>query len=195
MAEEVLITMSDVLEYLFCPRFIYYMYALDIPQNEEKYYKVLKGREIHKIKKDTNKEYLRKKLGVVRKESEVYLVSKRHNIKGIVDEVLFFSDDTAGPFEYKFAEYKDRLFKTYRFQLVLQGILIKDNFDVEVDRGYLCYTRSNNKVIEVSFRRSDFDRALEVVNEIIEIIQKGYYPKGTRYKMRCITCTYRNICR
>ena len=194
MAGEILITISDVLEYLFCPRFIYYMYALDIPQNEEKYYKVLKGRKTHKMKKDTNKEYLRKKLGVVRKESEVYLVSKRYNIKGIVDEVLFFSDGTASPFEYKFAEYKNKLFKTYKFQLVLQGILIKDNFEVEVRKGYLCYTRSNNKVIDIPFKKSDFEKAVKFVSEIIEIIQKGYYPKETKYKMKCINCAYRNIC-
>ncbi len=194
MPEEILITMSDVLEYQFCPRFIYYMYVLDIPQNEEKYYKVLRGREVHKTKRDTNKEYLRKKLGVVRKESEVYLVSKVHNIKGIVDEVLFFSDGTAGPFEYKFAEYKERIFRTYKSQLVLQGILIRDNFDVEVNRGYLCYTRSNNRIQEVRFRVSDFNNALGVVREIIEVIQKGYYPRETGYKMKCINCTYRNIC-
>ena len=34
-----IITISDVLEYLFCPRFIYFMYCLDIPQHEEKRYK------------------------------------------------------------------------------------------------------------------------------------------------------------
>jgi len=194
MPDEILITMSDVLEYLFCPRFIYYMYALDIPQNEEKYFKVLKGRKVHKAKRDANKEYLRKKFGVVRKESEVYLVSKVHNIKGIVDEVLFFQDGTASPFEYKFAEYKKRIYRTYKFQLILQGILIRDNFEVEVKRGYLCYTRSSNRVVEVPFRESDFDKALRAVGEIIEVIQKGYYPKETGHKMKCINCTYRNVC-
>lgn len=194
MEGEILITMSDVLEYLFCPRFIYFMYALDIPQNEEKYFKVLKGREIHKVKKDTNKEYLRKKLGVVRKESEVYLVSDENNIKGIVDEVLFFADGTAGPLEYKFAEYKEKVFSTYRTQLILQGILIRDNYGVDVERGYLCYSRSNSKIVEITFTKKDFDRSLETVNEIIQIIQKGFYPKETRYKAKCMDCTYRNIC-
>ncbi|MDD3874557.1 MAG: hypothetical protein PHE01_10315, partial [Methanosarcina sp.] len=39
---ETIIRISDVLEYLFCSRFIYYMYCLDIPQHEEKRFKVLK---------------------------------------------------------------------------------------------------------------------------------------------------------
>lgn len=84
-----IITISDVLEYLFCPRFIYFMYCLDIPQYEEKRYKVVKGRDVHKQRQMTNKEYVRKKLSCIRKESEVYVVSKSNHIKGIVDEILF----------------------------------------------------------------------------------------------------------
>lgn len=42
---ESIIRISDVLEYLFCSRFIYYMYCLDISQHEEKRFKVIKGRE------------------------------------------------------------------------------------------------------------------------------------------------------
>ena len=85
---ETIITISDVLEYLFCPRFIYYMHCLDIPQHEEKRFKVMKGREVHEKKMITNPEYLRKKLGVVKKEINVFIASKQHHIKGIVDEVL-----------------------------------------------------------------------------------------------------------
>ena len=85
-----IITISDVLEYQFCPRFIYFMHCLDIPQHEEKRFKVLKGREVHEERKLTNKEYVRKKLHCVQKESEVYLVSKTHHIKGIVDKCFFW---------------------------------------------------------------------------------------------------------
>jgi CRISPR-associated exonuclease Cas4 len=49
-----IITISDVLEYQFCPRFIYFMRCLDIPQHEEKRFKVLKGREVHEERKLTN---------------------------------------------------------------------------------------------------------------------------------------------
>ena len=96
---ETIITISDVLEYLFCPRFIYYMHCLDIPQHEESRFKVMKGREVHETKLITNPEYLRKKLGVVKKEMNVFVASKQHHIKGIIDEVLILDDGTAAPFE------------------------------------------------------------------------------------------------
>jgi CRISPR-associated exonuclease Cas4 len=170
------------------------MYCLDIPQHEEKRYKVVRGRDIHEIKKKSGKDYIRKRLNCIRKESSVYLASREHYIKGIVDEVLFLEDGTAAPFEYKFAEYKDRIFKTYKTQLILHALMIKETYNIEVNRGYLCYTRSNNLVKEIWFRNRDFENAISILNNIIEIIQKGFYPKKTRYLKRCIDCCYRNIC-
>jgi len=179
-----MIRISDVLEYLFCSRFIYYMYCLDIPQYEEKRFKVIKGREVHETRKLTNRDYVRKKLNCTRKESEVFIASKQHHIKGIVDEVLFLEDGTAAPLEYKFAEYKDKIFKTYKFQLVLQALLIRENYNIEVNRAYLCFTRSNSLVKEMEISTSDFKKAEKIIKEIIDIIQKGLYPKTTRKTTR-----------
>lgn len=191
---EVFITVSDVMEYLFCPRFIYFMCCLGIPQREEKRYKVLKGRELHETREKVNKSYIRKKLQCVGKEVSVYLASRKYHLKGEVDEVLFLDDGTAAPLDYKFAEFKEVLFRTHKYQSALYGLMIADNYGVEVNRGFVCYTRSNHLVKEVKFRDKDFERSIAMVNEILEIIQKGFYPKGTKYKARCVDCTYRNIC-
>jgi len=122
------INVSDVIEYLFCPRFIYFIYCLGIPQHEEKRYKVIKGRELHELKKKFNKNYLRKKLNCIRKEDAVYLSSEKYHIKG------------------------------------------------------------------EKFKEKDFEKATEIINEILNIVQKGLYPKKTSYKMRCVDCCYRRIC-
>ena len=85
---EYYITPSDMIEFLYCKRFIYYMKSLYIPQFEGNRFKVQKGRAIHERKENENKQYLRKKLGVVDKKIDVDLYSKTFKIKGIVDEVL-----------------------------------------------------------------------------------------------------------
>jgi len=193
-ASTTIITISDVMEYLFCPRFIYYMHCLDIPQHEEKRFKVLKGRKVHAEKLITNPDYLRKKLGVVRKEMDVFIASKENHIKGIVDEILFLDDGTAAPFEYKYAEFKDTIFQTHKYQLVLHALMIKENYHVDVNKGYICYTRSNHHVEEVPFSEKDFQRGKEIVQEILEIIEKGYYPDRTNYKNKCIDCCYSTMC-
>jgi CRISPR-associated exonuclease Cas4 len=193
-AGDISITISDVLEYLFCPRFIYFMYCLDIPQHEEKRFKVLKGREIHEVRRKTNTQYLRKRLGCIRKETSVYMSSPENHIRGIVDEVLFLEDGTAAPFEYKFAEYKGRVFSTYRTQLTFHGLMIKENYNIDVERGFICYTRSNNLIKELRFKPKDFEEAKGTVRNILDIIQRGYFPEKTKYKNKCIDCCYRNIC-
>ena len=103
------ITPSDMIEFLYCKRFIYYMKCLGIKQYEDKRYKVEKGRELHRKKENENKDYLRKKLGVVDKKINIDLYSDKYKIKGKVDEVLIFDDNTMAPLDYKFAEFNAKI--------------------------------------------------------------------------------------
>jgi CRISPR-associated exonuclease Cas4 len=184
---------SHLLEYLYCPRYTYFEHVLDIPEHQEKRFKVQKGRDVHSRVRKTNPNYLRKKLGVVDKKSDVYL-SSPVGIRGIVDEVLFLKDGTAAPLDYKFAEYKDKLFKTYRMQIVFYARLIQDHFKVPVKRGYIIYTRSRNKLVEVSLEAKDFKELDKTIQGLWDVIVHCKYPKPTRYKRRCPDCCYKNIC-
>jgi len=187
------ITASHLLEYLFCPSFTYFEYVLDIPEHQEKRFKVEKGKTIHERIRKINPAYLRKKLGVKEKKMDVYLASPL-GLRGIIDEILFLEDGTAAPLDYKYAEYKERTFKNHKYQLVFYGQLIKDNYDVPVTRGYIIYTRSKNKLVEVPIEEKDFDELKSIVNGILKVIQECHYPKPTRYKKRCPDCCYKNIC-
>jgi len=192
--DEVFVTVSDALEYLFCPRFIFFMHCLGIAQREERRYKVLKGRELHESREKVNRDYVRKRLNCVRKEISVYLTSRKHHFKGEVDEILFLDDGTAAPMDYKYAEWKNTVYRTHKYQAALYGLLIMEHYGVDVKRGFVCYTRSNHHVEEIEFREKDYDKARQIVREIFMIIQRGYFPEGTKQKARCVDCTYRNIC-
>lgn len=190
----ILLTPSEIIEYLYCPRFIFFMFCMDIKQHEEKRFKVQKGREVHKERANINKEYLRKKIGVVYKEIDVYLSSEKLHLKGIVDEVLTLNDGTMAPLDYKFAEYKEKKFQTYKTQSLCYGLLIAENYKKPVNKGYLVYTRSRNKLIEVEFKNKEIIKLHDIIKEILLIIQKGFYPKKTSYRAKCYDCTYKNIC-
>jgi CRISPR-associated exonuclease Cas4 len=192
--QEIFVTVSDALEYLFCPRFIFFMHCLGIEQREERRYKVLKGRELHESREKVNRDYVRKRLNCVGKEISVYLTSRKYHFKGEVDEVLFLEDGTAAPLDYKYAEFKKTVYRTHKYQAALYALLIMEHYGVNVTRGFVCYTRSNNHVEEINFRETDFEKARAMVREILDIIQRGYYPEGTKQKARCVDCTYRNIC-
>jgi CRISPR-associated exonuclease Cas4 len=191
---EVFITASVLLEFLFCPRFIYFMNCLCIDQNEDKRYKVLKGREIHEGKQRVNIDYLRKRIGCIDKEMGVYMTSEKYHIKGEVDEVLALSDGTMAPLDYKYAEYRETIFRTQRYQSVFYGLLIKENYGREVKKGFICYVRSKNILKEIEIDNKDFIELQVMIDEIIDITQKCYYPKSTKFRAQCIDCCYRNIC-
>lgn len=187
-------TPSDLIEHLFCPRFTFFMHCLKIRQYEEKRYKVIKGREIHQKKEVFLKDYLRKKIGCVSKESSVYLANPKMRIRGIVDEVLHLQDGSLAPLDYKFLEYNDFTYRTHKVQSTLYALLIKSNYEQEVKKGFIVYCRSKDKVIEIIYKYEDFCYALDMVKEFFEVIEKGYYPKKTSYKNRCLDCCYKNIC-
>lgn len=186
------LTPSHIIEYLFCPRFTYFEYVLCIPQYEEKNYKVMKGRELHDQKLEQNKEYLRKRIGVQEKYLDQYLTNPY--LRGRVDEVLFLSDHTYAPLDYKFAKYDELVYLTYKIQLHCYAVLIEDNFKGKVDKGFLIYVRSKNKLIQLDISEKDKNEIRICSNAILDIIGNNIFPKATKFKNRCFGCTYSNLC-
>jgi CRISPR-associated exonuclease Cas4 len=186
------ITPSHILEYLYCPRFTYFEYVLRIPEFQDKFFKVQKGRDVHEKKARENMEYLRKRIGVVEKHIGQYLTNEL--LRGEVDEVLQLEDGTMAPLDYKFAVYEDKVYETYRTQLYCYAWLIEENFGKPVNKGYLVYTRSQNKLVEVPISREDIASVRMCAEEIRDIITRNWFPNATKFKRRCVDCTYRNIC-
>lgn len=186
------LTPSHIIQHLYCPRFTYFEYVLAIPQYEARNYKVMRGRHLHDERLEQNKGYLRRRLGAVARHDDQYLTNTL--LRGRVDEVLELQDGTMAPLDYKFAEYKDKVFNTYKTQLYCYAWLIEGTFQKPVRRGFLVYTRSRNKVVEVPIEDVDKATVQAAADAIRDIIEKNTFPKATRSKRRCLTCTYRNIC-
>lgn len=187
-----LIPVSLMLEYWYCPRFIYFMKVLNIKQNEEKHLKVLQGRTVHHIKKIAP-DYLRKKLNITKQEKEVYLSDHKLGICGIVDEILTDTEGQISILDYKYALHK-RKFKTQFNQLVFYSILAAAHYGKEVQKGYIIYTRSGQKPVEFAILEKHRKAVLKDIETAKKIICEGFYPKATGYKARCADCTYRNLC-
>ncbi|NOY51168.1 MAG: CRISPR-associated protein Cas4 [Chlorobi bacterium] len=186
------VTPSQIIEYQFCPRFIYFEYVSGIPQFEERHYKVQKGRNIHDLKMIRNKEYLRKRLGVKEKLIDQYLTN--NTLRGKIDEVLVFADNFMAPLDYKFAKFNDKIYSTYLTQLYCYAVLIEENFGSRVNKAYLIYVRSKNKIVEIDVETKHKLEVKKIAGEVVGIIEDNFYPRATKYKKRCVTCTYRNIC-
>lgn len=183
---------SQIIEFLYCPRFTYFEYVLRIPQYEDKFYKVERGREVHDKKLEQNKAYLRKKIGVQEKYLDQYLGME--GLRGKVDEVLKLEDGNFAPLDYKFAHWKERVYDTYKQQLYCYAVLIEANFNAKVEKGFLVYTRSKHKLVEVKIPKEAKEEIKKSMREMLKIIAQNKFPRATKFKKRCVNCTYRNIC-
>jgi CRISPR-associated exonuclease Cas4 len=142
------LTVTHLLEHLYCPRFTYFEYVLGVPERQGKRPLVLKGRQAHEERRRTIPNYLRKKLGVVSRQFDVPLASAGLGVRGSVDEVLTLADGSMAPFDYKFAEAPRTVYHNLKMQSALYGLLIQEAFGVPVRRGYLCYVRSKAVILE-----------------------------------------------
>lgn len=191
-----MLTPTEVLEHVWCPRFTWFMNVQNIPQHEETRYKVLKGREVHARREVENKSYFRKKIGVVDRQISVYLGSPKLGLRGIVDEVLWLRDGTMAPLDYKYTVAKEHnvVFKTHQMQIRIYALLIREIYGMVVNKGFVAYIRGGNKLYEVAISSEHLEEIKKILNEIFEIIQSGRLPRRASQRSHCVDCCYRNIC-
>jgi len=187
-------TATDILEYSFCPRFTYFERFLEIPEHQGKRFKVQKGREVHEQKQGVNRGYLRRTIGCVGREIGVRLYGQEGRYAGELDEALYLNDGTMAPLDYKWAVWKGRVFPTHTLQLTFYATLIEETFGRPVERGFLVYVRSKNKLITQPIGEEERARLREAIEAISRIRCLGWYPPPTPHKRQCDDCCYRNIC-
>ncbi len=170
------------------------MNVQNIPQHEESRFKVLKGREVHRRRSLENRDYLRRKVGAVKREIEVYLASPALRLRGIVDEVLWLKDGTMSPLDYKYTEVRDVVFKTHEMQIILYAMLIHEVYGASVTRGFVAYVRDGNQLLEVPVTEEKMAQARLLIGQIFDIMRSNRLPRRTVHRIRCEDCCYKNIC-
>ncbi len=190
---EVFLTPSQIKQFLYCNRFPYYMNYLGISQYADKNFFVKKGIEVHSNRAKHNIGYCRKKTAGTAKYLNVKLISRKFGLKGEVDEIYELKDGTLAPLDYKYVEYAKIDYDTILIQMKLYSLMIEDMFNTNVSRFYVVYCKDNNLLKEYSFSNADRKNTESIIDQYKKVIA-GYYPSGTKYAERCISCCYRNIC-
>jgi len=189
-----MLTPSEVLEHIYCPRFTWFMNVQHIPQHEDSRFKVLKGREVHRRRATENRDYLRKRIGAVKREIEVYLASPALRLRGIVDEVLWLKDGTMAPLDYKYTEPREQVFKTHETQIIIYAMLIEAVYQQPVRKGYVAYVRAGQHLQAVDITESGKSAVIAIVDQIFAILATGRLPSRASSRRRCEDCCYKNIC-
>ncbi|MFB3766263.1 MAG: CRISPR-associated protein Cas4 [Methanotrichaceae archaeon] len=191
-----MITVSDVKQYLYCPKIIYFDHVLHVPKPPDQ--KLETGKEKHDD--ITAKERRRKgalfydsELDRAEKLFRVALESSALGLKGILD-YLIKTDREYIPIDYKFGySHSGSIHLNHKYQLAAYALLVEDNYKTIVRRGYVHYSRDRINA-QIDFTDEIRRRTLKMIGEIQQIIQDDRETECTRNPGKCIDCEYRRYC-
>ncbi len=184
------VTASDVKQFVYCPRIVYFRYVLPVPSLPT--YKMKVGAEAHvqisrREKRRTSRKY---QLADGTKLYQQYFHSDRMGLSGKLD-LLIESDGKFYPVEYKDSSGEPGLH--HRYQLTAYALLVEDARDTIVRRGFI-YMLEDELVypLEITEGKKRFAKAL--LNSIREMILTENMPRPTPFRERCKECEFKLFC-
>ncbi|RLI71914.1 CRISPR-associated protein Cas4 [Archaeoglobales archaeon] len=173
-----MIDVSDLIQYLYCPRKIYFIKVMGIKLKKPK---MEFGKELHgklRIKFDGDILY------------NLYLESENYEIKGVVDAVIKQKNNYY-PVDAKFTRF-NKLFYGWKMQLVAYAVLIEENFGVTVKKGYI-YFIDEKRLKEVEIVSEDKKALRDIVKKVERIINEEKIPNVEKSK-KCEYCEMKKLC-
>jgi len=186
---ENLFTVTDLKQYMYCPRIFYYHACL--PQIRPVTYNIHAGINAHEVEEQRAKRRSLRMYGEIDGERsfDVAVQAPTLGLSGHIDEVV----DTGAeliPVDYKLASQAAFHFKV---QLAAYALLLEATQIVIVRRGFL-YLIPLRRAEEVRIT----PRLRRIVREALEamhlIQETEYMPGPTEWRRRCSDCEFRRFC-
>ena len=191
------VSVTDIKHFIYCPRIIYFEKVLHVEpqlgsQQEE-------SKRIHEELEE--KELRRKGAILYSKELEnaekffrVPLTSKKLRLQGTIDCIIKFGNEYI-PIDYKNMESnKGKPWTDHKYQLVAYALLIEENYQAIVKRGYINYI-PEKLAVKIDITPTMKTHVKRILTQIEEIIQKEKPPPIRVAKEKCTGgCGYKWIC-
>ena len=184
------INVTDVKQYVYCPRIIYFTYCL--PVEKKRSFKMEMGSEVHNIVAELEKRRKLKRYGLSEGERKynVWLKSADLAISGKLDMLIRTQSDL---YPVDFKNTSGNPGENHLYQLGAYAILVEENFSCEVRCGFI-YLVPQRDCRVVKFDDSFKQKIKEKIAEIKEVIKRETMPKPTKNKGKCYDCEYKNYC-
>jgi len=182
---------SDLKQYIYCPRIIYFYYVLPIPRRVTK--KMEYGRLEHFEVQQLEKRRKLKAYGLLEgvRDFQVFLHSSRLKLHGLLDMAITTASGEIYPVEFKHSISKKGLHQKY--QLAAYAMLLEEKCDKPVRYGFL-YLIPGKTVIPLEITVSMREHVKKVLSAIRNIIACEKIPAYIRSGKRCTDCEFKNYC-
>lgn len=190
-SEPIPLTVTDIKNYVYCPRTVYYSYFL--PGTRPTTYKMEEGKLSHQEVADLEE---RRSLRAYRledgeREFRLPLHSTRLGLSGLLDMVIIRQGE-AIPVEFK--NSTAGLALHHKYQLVAYALLVEEQAQKPVRRGFIYFIPSK-RAEEVQITPNMRRYVTRLLREIREMLHGETLPPVAGQRGRCVDCEYRRHCR
>ena len=197
------ISIFEVIDYIYCPRIIYYEKTLKISGNKMKAFKEEEKKRLEG-KGMINRRWIWDRLKLRKqsinnleqwnnKEFSKELYSQKYYFHGKLDEILYLEEGTIVPLYYHNSKYTAREDNQYKNLMTLFFMLIEENYQIECQKGYILFLNDSSlKKIECTTK--DFESMKQYINETLNLIETEKYPLEAEGGTKCRDCYYKKIC-
>lgn len=188
---EGVISASDIINYTYCPRIIYFDYVLKSRQRQTSKTKEARARHISYSKQSARNKIVKEGPKLPRKYN-VRVFSEKYNLQAAID-CLFMNGNEVYPMDFKQSFAPRSVYLTQKYQLAVHALLLREQ-NYAVPYGYIKYLR-DDVVRKVWIENNHIENVLKTLDQIKRIIEGEHFPKPTKYKKRCVDCCFWKICR
>lgn len=187
-----LLTVTDVVEHVFCPRFTYYSLVLGLRQYEGKRGTVMAGRALHERAEKDNPAYVAKRMAGAKKLISTQLYSAALGLSGKIDEA-YEIDAEIVLVERKYTDFAV-ITDTLKTQIGLLSVLLEENRGKPVTRAFVIFQKTGRTVSEVPVTDEMKKFALGKLESAKKVLSSGISPAGIKYSNKCLDCTFKKVC-
>jgi len=193
LSDEVFVDVTDVKQYFYCPRIVYFMRVLGLCERVTESMRV--GRESHeeiRCREERKVKLLSTAIYADEKIFGVFVESRRLRLRGVIDCLACLPGGEWVVVEYK-DTYSTRVQIHHYYQLVAYTLLAQEYLNKIISRGFLFYALSG-RVFEVAVPSSAKEYVKKTIKKIQRIIVSEELPKPTPTKSKCRSCGYYRYC-
>ncbi|MDW8033641.1 MAG: CRISPR-associated protein Cas4 [Nitrososphaerota archaeon] len=192
--EPELIPVTDIKQYHFCPRIIYFMRVFCTKERtteSEELGKKAHG-DFHKKEKRRTTLLGCKTIRVEQKWTALRLKSEKLGLEGIVDMVVK-TPEGYSVIEYKMTNMPNKIMPSHLYQVAAYAMLVEEAFKTIVRKLYIYYEK-DKKFLEIPMTENIRRHVIWTVGRIRSIIEKEKLP-SVKPSRKCKSCGYKWICK
>lgn len=193
MVDQDMLQVSDIVQYFYCPRKIYFMKTLGLKVPPRK--KMEMGKEEHESEHrrlNERKTIYGFKLDEVRDVIHSMKVeSQELSLYGQIDTVIILHDGTHIPVDVKYSSYPE-IKRNWKKQLVAYSLLLESKIKGRVTKAALYFPLARKRIM-INISNEDKKALMKNIEEIQNMIKSEFIPPVTKGR-KCAYCEMERFC-